>query len=108
MANLFKRYELLLTASFATIYTCPALTTTIVIGMRLANIDGSNLVTGEVKVGVSGSTIYHTGVATPIPVGSALKGIEAEKLVLEAGDIIEAKAGAINDVDMSISIMEIT
>ncbi len=108
MANTFKREELLLTASFATIYTCPALTTAIVIGMRMANIDGGNEVNCEVKIGQSGSTFYHTGVATPIPIGSALKGIEAEKIVLEAGDIIEAKAGAINDVDMSISIMEIT
>ena len=108
MANTFKRYELLLTASLATIYTTPALTTTIVIGMRFANIDGLNEVTCEAKAGQSGSTFYHVGKLTPIPIGSTLKGIEGEKLVLEAGDIIEAKAGATNDVDMSISIMEIT
>ncbi len=108
MANTFVRKQLLLTASLATIYTVPALTTAIVIGMRLANIDSLNQVTTEVKRGVSGSTFYHVAPLTPIPIGSALKGIEGEKLVLEAGDIVEAKAGAINDVDMTMSIMEIT
>lgn len=109
MANTFQRVDAALGTSFATAYTVPSATTAIIIGMRLTNIDGSASVNVEAKIGASGSTRHFIGPNTPVPAGSSLGCIEGgEKVVLEAGEIVELKASAAGDCEAQISILEIS
>ena len=109
MANTFQRVQYDLTTSLGTAYTCPGGTTAIVIGFRITNIDGTNSVNVEGKVGQSGSTKYYIAPNTPLPAGSSLGCMDGgEKLVLEAADLIELKASVVSDASAQLSILEIT
>jgi hypothetical protein len=108
MAEVYQRSQAELTTSLATIYTCPGSTSAVVIGMRFTNIDGSASVNVEAKVGASGSTKYVLAPNTPLPVGSSLSGLSGDKLIMEAGEILEAKASANGDADIMLSVLEIS
>ena len=109
MAEVYQRAQAELTTSLATIYTCPGgSTSAVVIGMRFTNIDGSSSVNVEAKVGASGSTMYVLAPNTPLPVGSSLSGLSGDKLIMEAGEILEAKASANGDASLILSVLEIS
>ena len=108
MAEVYQRAQAELTTSLATIYSCPSSTSAVVIGMRFTNIDGSSSVNVEAKVGASGSTMYVLAPNTPLPVGSSLSGLSGDKLIMEAGEILEAKASANGDADIMLSVLEIS
>jgi len=107
MAEVYQRAQAELTTSFATVYTVPGATSSVVIGCRISNI-GSSSVNVEIKVGASGSTKRIIGVATPLPVGSSLSALSGDKLILEAGEIVEAICSSANSADLIISVLEIT
>ena len=107
MAEVYQRAQAELTTSFATVYTVPGATSSVVIGCRISNI-GSSSVNVEIKVGASGSTKRIIGVATPLPVGSSLSALSGDKLILEAGEIIEAICSANTQADIIVSILEIS
>ena len=108
MAEVYQRAQAELTTSLATIYSCPAGKSCVVIGMRFTNIDGSSSVNVEAKVGASGSTKYIVAPSTPLPVGSSLGALGTEKLILEASEIVEAKASANGDASLILSVLEIS
>jgi hypothetical protein len=108
MAEVYQRAQAELTTSLATIYTVPGGTSSVVIGMRFTNIDGSSSVNVEAKVGASGSTKYVLAPSTPLPIGSSLSGLSGDKLIMEAGEILEAKASANGDADIMLSVLEIS
>ena len=109
MANTFQRVDAALGTGFSTAYVVPSATTGIIIGFRLTNIDGSASVNVEAKIGASGSTRHFIAPNTPLPAGSSLGCIEGgEKVVLEAGEIVELKASAAGDCEAQISILEIS
>ena len=109
MATTYQRVHAELTTSLATVYTCPAATSAIILSARASNIDGTVSATFEAKAGASGSTKYIQAVGTPLPVGSSLNMQDGgEKWILEANEILEAKASANGDVDMMLSIAELT
>ena len=109
MAETFKNFKGALTTTSATIYTCPAATTAIVLMAQVANIDGTN----EADVSASWIDSSDSSAETyliksvPIPEGSAL-GVLSGKLVLEAGDSIKALASANSDLVISGSVLEIS
>jgi len=107
MAEVYQRAQAELTTSFATVYTVPGGTSSVVIGCRLSNI-GAASVNVEIKVGASGSTKRIIGVDTPLPVGSSLSALSGDKLILEAGEIVEAKCSNSNSADLIISVLEIS
>ena len=106
MANTFKNVRYAVTASLADVYTVPSATTAIVIGCQASNVDGTNVVTLDLVVDVSGTDRYLLKGAE-IPTKAALGCIDG-KLVLEAGHKLQAKAGATSDVELVVSILEIT
>lgn len=108
MAETYQRAQAELTTSLSTIYTCPGSTSSVVIGLRFTNIDGSSSVNVECKAGASGSTKYVVAPSTPLPVGASLSGLSGDKLILEAGEILEAKASANGDADIMVSVLEIS
>jgi hypothetical protein len=108
MANQFKNQgTAAIGITAVTIYTAPALTTSTVIGLTLANTH-TTPVYASVLVNISGSDFYLIKDAL-IPVGGALVPVGGEqKLVLEAGDIIKVVSSVAASVDTIVSVLEIS
>ena len=107
MANTFKRKVLAnIDTSLATVYTVPSATTTVVIGLTLANVT-SGSITADVQLVTSGDDPYIVK-DIPIPAGSSVEVMSGNKIVMETTDILKVLGSATNSVDATLSIMEIT
>lgn len=110
MANTFKRKlsrDIGNSAIQIGVYTVPAATTAVVIGLNLTNISGS-AITANVYLndGAANTDILVNG---PISSGSSLVAVGGDqKIVLETGDSIYVQSSAASSVDAIMSIMEIT
>tara|TARA_R100000479_G_C6347494_1_gene187824 strand:+ start:251 stop:574 length:324 start_codon:yes stop_codon:yes gene_type:complete len=97
------------------LYTTPGSTTTVVLGMVLANVHTSQ-VTASVKLvsDTSGGGRSATNTTTfllkdaPIPVGASLEILAGNKVVLETTDKIQIDCSVADKVSVTMSIMEIT
>ena len=119
MANTFKVVTFAAEPASAgtayTMYTTPSSTTTIVLGLVLANIH-SSAVTAEVELvsdtsgGGRGATNGTSFLAkdVSIPAGSSLELLSGGKVVLEAGDVIRVDCSVADKLSGTLSIMEIT
>jgi hypothetical protein len=106
MANTFKNIRYAVTTSLADVYTVPSATTAIVIGCQVANVDG--LINAEFDLCVDDSgTDTFLAKTVVIPPDASLAPI-AGKLVLETGQKLQAKAGIAGDLELVVSILEIT
>mgnify|MGYP003977056747 FL=1 len=113
MANTFKlKTKAGIDASLVTIYTVPADTTTVIIGLTISNIKGSS-VTSDAQIvtasssGENADDVYLVK-DIPLPTGSSIEIMSGNKIVLEAGDIVKVKGSVTNAVDALLSVMEIT
>lgn len=109
MANTFKSKSFNGSSTSAntamTVYTVPSSTTTIVIGLNLANISNS-LINVDVQIDKSvGDTVYIAK-SVPIPTGGSLELMTGNKFVLETGDVISVTSSVSNSLDSMLSIME--
>ncbi len=105
--NTFKRKVLAnIDTALATVYTVPASTTTVVIGLTLANISGASI-TASVQLATSGDDTYIVK-DIPIPSGSSVEVMAGNKIVLETTDVIKVSGSATNSVDATMAIMEIS
>ena len=119
MANTFKVVSHdVMPASSGTpedLYTTPGSTTTIILGMVLANVHTSQ-VTATVKLvsTTSGGGRTATNTTTfllkdaPLPVGSSLEILAGNKVVLETTDKIQIDCSVADKASVTMSIMEIT
>ena len=119
MANTFKVVNFAAEPASAgtayTMYTTPSSTTTIVLGLVLANIH-STAVTAEVELvsdtsgGGRGATNGTAFLAkdVSIPAGSSLELLSGGKVVLEAGDVIRIDCSVADKLSGTLSVMEIT
>ena len=119
MANTFKVVSHdVMPASSGTpedLYTCPSSTTTIILGMVLANVHTSQ-VTVSVKLvsDTTGGGRTATNTTTfllkdaPLPVGSSLEILSGNKVVLETTDKIQIDCSVADKASVTMSIMEIT
>tara|TARA_R100000008_G_scaffold37518_1_gene21420 strand:- start:278 stop:637 length:360 start_codon:yes stop_codon:yes gene_type:complete len=119
MANTFKVVSHdVMPASSGTpedLYTTPGSTTTVVLGIMVANVHSSQ-VTASVKLvsDTSGGGRAATNTTTflvkdaPIPVGSSLELLSGNKVVLETTDKIQIDCSVTDKVSVTMSIMEIT
>ena len=91
-----------------TVYTVPASTTSIIIGLTISN-KVTNAVTVDVKLEstTSGNANVNIGENLPIPSGSSLDAL-AGKVCMNTGDILKIQSDTANSVDIALSIMEIT
>ena len=89
------------------VYVVPSATTTVVIGITLANTSGSGILVG---VGVTRSSTDDVKLLknAPIPQGSSLEFMAGNKVVLEATDTLTVNSDTNNSIDASLTIMEIT
>ena len=108
MANTFKlKTKANVGISTENIYVVPSATTTVVIGITLANISGSGAVVG---VGITRPSADDVKVLknVAIPQGSTLEFMQGNKVVLEATDTLTVNSDTNNSIDASLTIMEIT
>ena len=97
------------------LYTTPSSTTTIVLGLVLANVHTA-AVTASVKLvsTTSGGGRTATNTTTflaksvPIPVGGSVHILSGNKIVIETTDKIQVDCSVADKVSVTMSIMEIT
>jgi hypothetical protein len=113
MANTFKlKTKAGIDASLVSVYTVPSSTTTVVIGLTLANINAGS-VTADAQIvtasssGENADDVYVVK-SIPLPAGSSVEVMAGNKIVLEAGDIVKVKGSVTDSIDAILSIMEIT
>ena len=98
-------------ASLVDVYTVPSSTTTVIIGLTIANIKGAS-VTADAQIvtasssGENADDVYVVK-DIPLPAGSSVEVMSGNKIVLETGDIIKVKGSVTDAVDAILSIMEI-
>ena len=108
MANTFKlKTKANVGVATVGIYTAPASTTTVVIGITLANTSGAGC---NVGVGVTRGTGEDIKLLkdAPVPQGSSLEFMGGNKVVLEATDTVTVDSDTNNSIDAALTIMEIT
>ena len=113
MANTFKlKTKANVDASLVTVYTVPSSTTTVIIGLTLANVKGASITADAQIVTASSSGENADDVYVvkdiPLPAGSSVEIMGGNKIILETGDIVKVKGSKTNCVDSILSIMEIT
>ena len=95
------------------IYDCPDSTTSIVLGLTLANVHTSQvtasvtLVSTTDQSGSVANTTAHIVKDAPIPVGGTLSVLEG-KIILNADDRIKVDCSVADKVSVTMSYMEIT
>jgi hypothetical protein len=107
MPSAFKNADGHAAASLTTVYTCPALTTALVIGGSMSNIHATDVVEFSMNIvdTSAGATIQiHDTLNIPITNSFALD----TKYTLEAGDTIEIGANATSRIDYTLAILELT
>ena len=109
MANTFKNevYSGANTSANANmnVYTVPASTTTVVIGLTLANTTSSQ-VTADIKLNASSNVFLAKDI--PIPAGSSFEYMGGNNIIMEAGHTLSVASNTANSLDTVASIMEIT
>ena len=108
MANTFKlKTKANVGITTQNVYVVPSATTTVVIGITLANTSGSGCIVG---VGITRPSADDVKVLknVPIPQGSALEIMQGNKIVVEAVDTVTALSDVNNSLDVALTIMEIT
>jgi len=104
MPNVLKNAKAQASIAGTTVLTAPAGSVLTVIGCRAANGDAS--ANHVVEFDVSGTLI--SGAATPLPVGSAIDIMVGSKIVVVAGETVNATSDADSVVDVIISYLEQT
>jgi hypothetical protein len=114
MANTFKlKTKANIDASLVAVYTAPSgITSTVIIGLTLANITSASI-TANVQLVTNSTTGENADdpyivKAIPIPSGSSVEVMAGNKIVMQASDVLKVGGSATNSVDATLSIMEIT
>ena len=108
MANTFKlKTKANVGVTTSNVYAVPSATTTVVIGVTLANTTGSSI---NVGVGVTRASTDDVNLMknVPIPQGSSFEFMAGNKVVLETTDTLTAVSDVNNSLDVALTIMEIT
>ena len=108
MANTFKlKTKANVGITTQNVYVVPSATTTVVIGITLANTSGSGCLVG---VGITRPSTDDVKLLknASIPQGSSLEFMSGNKVVLETADTITIDSDSNNSIDASLTIMEIT
>ena len=108
MANTFKlKTKANVGTATSDVYVVPSATTTVVIGVTLANTSGSSI---NVGVGITRASTDDVKLMknVPIPQGSSFEFMAGNKVVLETTDTLTAVSDVNNSLDVALTIMEIT
>ena len=86
-------------------YTAPSSTTTVVIGLTIANTSTSQI---TVDIKLDASTNIFLAKNLPIPAGSSFEYMSGNNIIMQAGHSIKIQSDTANSADTCLSIMEIT
>jgi len=102
MANIFKNYtSASVGTSATTVYTVPSATTSVTIGLNIANTTGAQI---SIDVQAAGAYVVK---GAPIPSGSALSVLDG-KIILEATDTVIVTSDTASSADVILSVLEQT
>jgi len=87
------------------VYTAPSATTTVVIGLTLANTSTAQI-TADIKLNANGMVFLAKNI--PIPAASSFEYMAGNKIVMETGHSLIVQSDTANSLDTVASIMEIT
>lgn len=110
MANTFKSFtKASVTTSLTDVYTTPAATTSIVIGICLTNSTGTGTVYADVKLDKS-AAVDDVWLIRNVPLynGSSFTLADTGKIILETGDKIQVISDTTTSVDVLVSVLEQT
>ena len=108
MANTFKlKTKANVGVTTSNVYTVPSATTTVVIGVTLANTTGSSINVG-IGINRGSSDDVKLMKSVPIPQGSSFEFMGGNKIVLETTDTLVAESDVNSSLDVALTIMEIT
>ena len=110
MANTFKNASVanVSNSSYSTLYTTPSATTTVVLGLSLAN-KTTNAVTVQCQfTDASANATRQLLENVSIPANTTLEVFAGQKYILETGDILKVKAGTGSAIDAVLGVMQIT
>ena len=108
MANTFKlKTKANVGVTTTAVYVVPSATTTVVIGVTLANTTGSSI---NVGIGINRGSQDDVKLmkSVPIPQGSSFEYMGGNKIVLETTDTLVAESDVNSSLDVALTIMEIT
>ena len=108
MANTFKlKTKANVGVTTDNVYVVPAATTTVVIGVTLANVSGQSI---NVGIGITRASTDDVNIMKdiPLPQGSSIEFMQGNKVVLETTDTLTAVSDVNNSLDVALTIMEIT
>lgn len=93
--------------SLTTVYTCPANTTSTIIGLYLANQDGGQIECTLQFYDASEAAHITLLSAVEIPAQSTLAPVGGDaKIVLEANDAIKVQSNVASSIDVVLSYLE--
>ena len=102
MANTFKNYTSAgVGTSAATVYTVPSATTSVAVGLSIANVT-----TAQILIDVQCAGVYVVKDA-PIPAGSGLSVLDG-KIILETTDTVVVTSNTASSADVILSVLEQT
>ena len=102
MANTFKNHtKSSIGTTGQSVYTVPASTTSVMIGLNLSNTAASQITADVLLDGI------HIIKNVPIPAGSALDALGG-KIILEAGNNVVVESDTANSLDVILSVLEQT
>ena len=110
MANTFKNASLadVNNSGYDTLYTAPPATTSIVLGVAIANKSTSAVTVKIQFTDSSGSVTRQLLEDVSIPGNTTLEVLAGQKYVLEADDLLKVQAGSASSLDVVMGLMEIT
>ncbi len=101
-------------SALSTVYTVPANTTAVIIGLTISNIKGSSI-TADAQIVTASTTGENADDVyivkdVPLPAGSSIEVMSGNKIILQAGDVVKSGGSNAsgNDADVILSIMEIS
>ena len=108
MANTFKNAATanVSNSSYATLYTCPSGTQTVVLGLAIANKTTSAVTIQVQFTDTSATANFQLLENVTIPANTTLETLAGQKYILEAGDILKVKAGTGSAIDVVMGLME--
>ena len=114
MANTFKvkTKASVSNSSLDTVYTVPSSTTSVVLGLALANKTTSAITVDVQLVSDTSDTETNANVfllkGTAIPGNSTVEVFGGQKIILQTTDVVKAQASSASALDATLSIMEQT
>jgi len=110
MANTFKNAALadVTSGSYDTLYTAPASTQVVVLGLAIANKTTSAVTVKVQFTDTSAATTHQLLEDVSIPANTTLETLAGQKYILEATDVLKVQAGTGSALDVVLGIMEKT